>query len=47
MGCCVAIAKKIVITIQLLVNFHKQITEQQQNQNQASQAIQKAINPSL
>jgi hypothetical protein len=47
MGCFVAIAKKIVITIKLLINSQKQITEQQQNQNQASKAVQKAIAPPL
>jgi hypothetical protein len=47
MGCFVAIAKKIVVTIKLLINSQKQITEQQQNQNQTSKAIQKAIAPPL
>jgi len=45
MGCFIAIAKKIVITIKLLINSQKQITEQPQNQNQASKAVQKAIAP--
>jgi hypothetical protein len=47
MGCFVAIAKKIIITIKLLVNSQKQITEQQQSQNQTSKAVQKAIAPPL
>lgn len=45
MGCFVAIAKKIVITIKLLVNSQKHITDKQQSQNQTSEAIQKAIAP--
>ncbi len=42
-GCVKAIAQKIFVTIELLINSKKPITEKQQSKNQANQASQKAI----
>ncbi|MDJ0594785.1 MAG: hypothetical protein QNJ72_33215 [Pleurocapsa sp. MO_226.B13] len=42
-GCVKAIAQKIFVTIELLINSKKHITEKQQSKNQANQASQKAI----
>ena len=45
MGCIKAIAHKVVITIELLINSINHNTDKQQSQNQAKQTIQKAIAP--
>ena len=45
MGCFRAIAIKVLVTIELLLNSRKHNTEKQQPQNEARQNIQKAIAP--
>ena len=48
MGCLSAIAQKIFVTIELLINSKtKHITEKQQSKKDASKAIQKAIAPPI
>ncbi|MGV2831781.1 hypothetical protein [Myxosarcina sp. GI1(2024)] len=45
MGCVRAIAEKIVVTIELLINSKKYITKKQQSPKKARKDIQKAIAP--
>ena len=47
MECFVAIATKVVTTIEVLINSKKHNTENQQPQNKANQAIRKAIAPPI
>jgi hypothetical protein len=47
MGCLSAIAQKIFVTIELLINSKKHNTEKQQSKKEASKAIQKAIAPPI
>lgn len=47
MRCVRAIATKLVTTIELLISSKKHNTEKQQPQNEANQAIQKAIAPPI
>ena len=46
-GCLKAIAQKVSVTIKLLINSTKHSTENQQPQNKANRAAQKAIAPPL
>ena len=44
-GCLKAIARKVLVTIELLINSKKHNTEKQQSQIEVSQDVQKAIAP--
>ena len=45
MGCFKAIAKKVLVTLKLLIDSKKQVTKERQPQKETSQTIQKTIAP--